>query len=269
MPRCSRIAGSSRSANRRGGDPEDSSSGSRATRRRRAQPELRHRRERHDQLLRPGRVPTRSRSSRDGKILVAGFAFSSGIDGDFALARYNADGTLDTSFDTDGKVTTDLGTNYDGARAIAIQPDGGSSSSAPPARTSPSLATRPTASSTRASATAGQITDLGFSDVANGVALTPAGQIVIAGYTVGANSNWDFLLARYRSDGTLDSTFGSGGNVNTDLAAAMTSPRTSRSTRRAHHPRRPGDQLDNPRHGARPLQPLTAPRTRASTATAS
>ena len=28
---------------------------------------------------------------------------------DFALARYNADGSLDTSFDGDGKVTTDFG----------------------------------------------------------------------------------------------------------------------------------------------------------------
>ena len=154
----------------------------------------------------------------DGKIVVAGFAFSSGIDGDFALARYNADGSLDTSFGTGGKVTTDLGTNSDGARAIAIQPDG---AIVVVGTAGEDIALARYTTDGKLDATFGTggktITDLGFSDVANGVALTPAGQIVIAGYTVGAHSNWDFLLARYRSDGTLDSTFGSGGHVTTDV----------------------------------------------------
>ena len=61
----------------------------------------------------------------DGKIVVAGLAPAPPrIDSDFALARYNADGTPDTSFGTDGIVTTDLGTRADDARALAIQPDG-------------------------------------------------------------------------------------------------------------------------------------------------
>jgi len=41
---------------------------------------------------------------------------------DFALARYNPDGTLDTGFSGDGKQTTDLGGN--GAKAVALQSDG-------------------------------------------------------------------------------------------------------------------------------------------------
>src|SRR5207245_524704 len=46
----------------------------------------------------------------DGKIVAAGTAFQSDLSSDFALARYNADGTLDNSFggDGDGKVTTDF-----------------------------------------------------------------------------------------------------------------------------------------------------------------
>ena len=61
----------------------------------------------------------------DGKIVVAGFANdASNSDSDFALARYNPDGTLDTSFGSAGIVTTDLGTQSDDARALAIQPDG-------------------------------------------------------------------------------------------------------------------------------------------------
>jgi uncharacterized delta-60 repeat protein len=44
----------------------------------------------------------------DGKILVAGYT-SDGHTDYFALVRYNADGTLDTSFDGDGKVITPVG----------------------------------------------------------------------------------------------------------------------------------------------------------------
>jgi len=59
----------------------------------------------------------------DGKIVVAGSA-NNGTDNDFALARYNSDGSLDTSFDTDGKVTAPIGTSNDVGNAVAIQADG-------------------------------------------------------------------------------------------------------------------------------------------------
>ncbi|MFI3122347.1 MAG: delta-60 repeat domain-containing protein, partial [Methylococcales bacterium] len=39
----------------------------------------------------------------DGKILVAGVSYN-GTSNDFALVRYNTDGSLDTTFDTDGIV---------------------------------------------------------------------------------------------------------------------------------------------------------------------
>jgi hypothetical protein len=42
---------------------------------------------------------------------------------DFALARYNADGSLDSSFGNNGKLTTDFDGQQDSARALAIQPD--------------------------------------------------------------------------------------------------------------------------------------------------
>jgi len=56
----------------------------------------------------------------DGKIVVAGTIFN-GSDNDFALVRYNTNGTLDTSFGRDGKVTTAIGNNDDGASAVVIQ----------------------------------------------------------------------------------------------------------------------------------------------------
>ena len=58
----------------------------------------------------------------DGKIVMAG-STTTGTAVDFALARYNADGSLDTSFDGDGKVVTDFG-GGDVAVDVAIQSDG-------------------------------------------------------------------------------------------------------------------------------------------------
>ncbi|MFM9986956.1 MAG: delta-60 repeat domain-containing protein, partial [Flavobacteriales bacterium] len=59
----------------------------------------------------------------DGKILVAGSS-DNGPDDDFALVRYNTDGSLDNAFSSDGKVTTSIGTANDVANAMVLQPDG-------------------------------------------------------------------------------------------------------------------------------------------------
>ncbi|HEY3128954.1 MAG TPA: hypothetical protein VGL91_05810, partial [Acidobacteriota bacterium] len=61
----------------------------------------------------------------DGKIVAAGFA-APGSSMDFALARYNTNGRLDTTFGIagTGKVTTDFSGREDEAFAIAIQSDG-------------------------------------------------------------------------------------------------------------------------------------------------
>ncbi len=151
---------------------------------------------------------------RDGKILVVGSAQTSAIDSDFALARYNAaDGTLDRSFGGgDGKVTTDLGTQSDAARAVAIEPDG-TIVVAGAAGEDVGLAWY-----TPAGDLIGKtITDLGFDDIAEDVALTPGGEILLAGSTLGAKLDHDFLLLRYHSDGKLDTTFGDHGAVRTDF----------------------------------------------------
>ncbi len=57
----------------------------------------------------------------DGKIVAVGLA--GGDENDFALARYNPNGSLDPSFSGDGKQTTDFGGN-DAAIGVAIQGDG-------------------------------------------------------------------------------------------------------------------------------------------------
>src|SRR5262245_15437749 len=60
----------------------------------------------------------------DGKLVAAGAA-SINWQLDFALARYNSDGTLDTSFGNNGQVTTDFGGTYEAASSVALQWDGG------------------------------------------------------------------------------------------------------------------------------------------------
>jgi uncharacterized delta-60 repeat protein len=142
----------------------------------------------------------------DGKIVVAG---RSGKDNrKFALVRYNTDGTLDSTFAEDGKVTTDFTNARDQANAVAIQADGkivavGRSGGA-------DFAVARFNTDGALDATFGGdgkvTTDFTHGDdPANAVAVQPDGKIVAAG---GGPK-----LARYNIDGTLDPTFGGDGKV--------------------------------------------------------
>ena len=84
---------------------------------------------------------------------------------DFALARYNADGSPDLGFGNRGKVTTDFNGQADRALAVVIQGDG---------------------------------------------------KIVVAGQSSN-KSNPDFAVARFSTNGTLDSSFGTGGKLTIDF----------------------------------------------------
>jgi len=57
---------------------------------------------------------------QDGKLVAAGFGLAGSIV-DFALARYRHNGTLDPTFGTGGKVTTDLAGGEDRAEALVVQ----------------------------------------------------------------------------------------------------------------------------------------------------
>ena len=80
----------------------------------------------------------------------------------------NADGSLDTSFDTDGKITTAIGSAADYGRSVAIQSDG---------------------------------------------------KIVAAGHSYNGSDD-DFSLARYNTDGSLDTSFDTDGKVTTGFDAS-------------------------------------------------
>ena len=60
----------------------------------------------------------------DGRIVVAGYPDSESSDSDFTLARLNANGSLDASFGSGGRVRTSFGDLNGGARGAALQPDG-------------------------------------------------------------------------------------------------------------------------------------------------
>jgi uncharacterized delta-60 repeat protein len=158
----------------------------------------------------------------DGKIVAAGFSNSGGND-DFALARYNPAGSLDPSFDGDGRVVTDLGGNFEQAFGVAIQADGKivaagfSDSGANPqnfalARYNPDGSLDPSFDGD-----GGVVTDFGAFDFPHAVAIQGDGKIVAAGFS-GAGANPDnFALARYNLDGSLDPSFDGDGTVVTDF----------------------------------------------------
>lgn len=163
----------------------------------------------------------------DGKLVAAGLSDSNGSF-DFALARYNSDGTLDTTFGTGGKVLTDLGsTSSDIAVAVALQANGkivAAGQYNANTISSDFAVVRYNSDGTLDGTfgTGGKLlTDLGSQDVANAMALQSDGKIVVGGTsTAGTSSSFDFALVRYNSDGTLDGTFGTGGAVLTDFSGS-------------------------------------------------
>jgi uncharacterized delta-60 repeat protein len=107
----------------------------------------------------------------DGKIVVVGLSESLGDYANVTLARYNTDGSLDTSFGTGGIVMTDVSGTTE-------------------------------------------------SDSARDVVLDKNGRIVITGSidrVIGTSVETDLLVARFNNDGSLDTSFGTGGKVVTDF----------------------------------------------------
>ena len=103
----------------------------------------------------------------EGKIVVTGRS-NNGSDYDFALIRYNTNGSLDNTFNTSGIVTTPVGSSQDGAYSVAIQTNG---------------------------------------------------KIVAAGYSYNGTDN-DFAVVTYNSNGSVDNTFGTNGIVKTQIGTS-------------------------------------------------
>ena len=162
----------------------------------------------------------------DGRVVVVGATLTSG-NLDFALSRYNGDGNLDATFGTGGKVITDFVGLSDIATDIAIQADGryvvvGQTKSTNDVNAGDFALARYNidGSLDTAFGNGGRVvTDFnGGSDFANAIAITSTGRIVAAGLSTGHDAPFsDFALARYNTDGNLDSSFGAGGKTITDF----------------------------------------------------
>ncbi|HEX5886565.1 MAG TPA: PKD domain-containing protein [Pyrinomonadaceae bacterium] len=163
----------------------------------------------------------------DGKIVVAGSGAAS-FSSRFAVVRYNADGSLDTSFGFGGIVTERIG-RLSRIMDVAIQSDGyivvageanfssrDTSSTATLARFEPSGfldftfgvggVSRPVPAGFTTSPMATH----------NSIALQPDQKIAVAG-VCRLNTRLEFCLSRYNSDGSLDNTFDGDGLVLTSF----------------------------------------------------
>jgi uncharacterized delta-60 repeat protein len=157
----------------------------------------------------------------DGKIVVAG-----DLGGETAVARYNTDGTLDSSFGTAGVATLAVDQG-DQLLGLALQSDGkivAAGTSDAGNSDSHVVLLRLTTSGVPDSTfgTGGVVTTdvTGDYEQANDVAIQPDGKIVVAGNVGRAGVNppqYDAVLARYNTDGTVDSSFGSGGITISDF----------------------------------------------------
>ncbi|HVE58433.1 MAG TPA: FG-GAP-like repeat-containing protein, partial [Pyrinomonadaceae bacterium] len=157
----------------------------------------------------------------DGRIVAAGHTGNNdGID--FALARYNADGSLDTSFDGDGKVTTDFSGVFNYARSVAIQADGKIvAAGACNTEVSSGLAIvryNPNGSLDTSFDDDGKVLTsvLSTYEFVASVAVQSDGKIVVAG-SAGDNAAADFGLIRYNSNGSLDGSYGTAGKAIFDI----------------------------------------------------
>ena len=156
----------------------------------------------------------------DGDLVIAGsYEDSLSIDVDFAVARLNANGTLDTGFDSDGKTTTGFG-DIEYAHAVAIQPDGkilvagDNGQNVCVARYLPDgvLDTTFDGDGKRSISVDttywGGIYDMG---------LQPDGRYLLLGYIIQSSGEYDFSFYRLNSDGSLDGTFGANGALTIDF----------------------------------------------------
>jgi uncharacterized delta-60 repeat protein len=154
----------------------------------------------------------------DGRIVVAGSAGGS-TNHEVALARYNTNGTLDTTFSGNGRLTMEFGSSGGGggggAQAVAIQADGkivvvgSNGSDFAVARFNPNG----TLDTTFGLATTGIVTK-DFGSTAEGavaVAIQADGRIVVAGFTSAAGRQL-FALERFSANGLPE--FLGAGSVN-------------------------------------------------------
>jgi uncharacterized delta-60 repeat protein len=152
----------------------------------------------------------------DGKIVVAGAAVISGTEVDIAAIRFNTNGTVDGSFGLFGRTAVSVGSGGTIGFSLAIQPDGklviagltinGMNGDMAVVR----LGTNGMPDTTF-NGTGKVTTSIGLGvDYATCLALQPDGKIMVGGFTA-IGAHYEFASVRYRTDGSLDGSYGIGG----------------------------------------------------------
>jgi uncharacterized delta-60 repeat protein len=157
----------------------------------------------------------------DGKIVLSGVSYN-GSDFDFTLVRYTANGSLDTSFDTDGKVTTDFAGSHENSYALVLQADGkilaaGGKNNGTNDEIALARYNTDGSIDTDFDTDGLQTTNMGLTSCAAlSIGIAQDGKILIAGRST-ADGDEDVILARYTTQGALDSSFDSDGIVTTEI----------------------------------------------------
>jgi uncharacterized delta-60 repeat protein len=158
----------------------------------------------------------------DGKIIVGGASeqvFNAPDKSQFALARFNPDGSLDAGFGAGGKITTSAGASA-AIDAVALQSDGkivvAGTSVATDGSTRLMVARYTSSGQLDGTFAGGGVALAPFSlpAVAGSIIVQPDGDIVAIGATDlkagvpgGGDDQLDVALARYRADGSVIATF--------------------------------------------------------------
>ncbi|MFT3922071.1 MAG: hypothetical protein QM778_06020 [Myxococcales bacterium] len=156
-----------------------------------------------------------------GRLVVAGESNqgASTTGTDFALARYLSDGSLDASFDGDGKLTTAIASNSgrDSAYALQLEQIGGEQRILAAGGEGDFMLARylPSGALDTSFGEQGKLKAIFGSTIgaARGIGLTKEGQIVVAGHI-----SHDFALVRFSESGALDTSFGGGAPVITKVS---------------------------------------------------
>jgi len=158
----------------------------------------------------------------DGKIVMVGSKNPAGTG--FIIARYNSDGSLDATFGSGGAVLTTLGGSSESARGVAIQPDGKiviGGNAVFLNQDNPDLfvarynsnGSVDTSFGTNGVAIVGFSTNAVNADYFGAIKIGTDGKIVIGGSLPGTSQFQQTTLARLNTNGTLDTSFGSGGKL--------------------------------------------------------
>jgi uncharacterized delta-60 repeat protein len=159
----------------------------------------------------------------DGAIVVAGMSGAGGGN-DFAVTRLRRDGYFDTGFGEAGRSGVDVG-GADLGEDVALGPDGSiliAGSSSGGGSDMAVVRLRPNGSPDPGFGVEGRArVGFGGNDFAYSMALAPDGKILVAGGT-SAGGTIDFAVARLQPNGSLDTTFGTGGKAVVDLGGIDT-----------------------------------------------